>query len=239
MQFIVPKSLPQDLDLLPHPLVSASPSGDSGVSPKLALPQQHLPYPLPLGLQRVEAEANVPPSFPLLHSETGPANYSGHFILCQRDPTLPLLLCWPGLPKGATAFLSLFRPQQFFLALSLQFQDSGLTFEATGNGARWKLWMMSFPLGPGPGLSTVSVKARSLRKLPGPSAHTGPHPPFHLLNLRPGISASGTQAGIPVPRRKQASLPQLEATPLLAQEGILMPQLPKTIHMSSRRASSG
>ena len=87
-------------------------------------------------------------------------------------------------------------------------------------------------------LSTVAVKARSLRKLPGPFAHTGPHPPFQLLNLRPGISASGTQAGIPAPRRKQASLPQLEAVPLLAQEDALMPQLPKAIHMSSRRASA-
>lgn len=66
---MVPKSLHQDLALLPHPLVSASPRGDSGVFPKLVLPrchfpvhpQQHLRYLLPLGLQCVETETSVPP----------------------------------------------------------------------------------------------------------------------------------------------------------------------------------
>ena len=123
---MVPKNLQQDLALLPHPLVSASPRGDSGVFPKLVLPgchfpvlpQQHLHYPLPLGLQCVETETNAPPSFLLVHSETGPENYSGRFILCQRDPTLQLLLAVLTLfAKGTPAFLSLFRPQQFFLAL--------------------------------------------------------------------------------------------------------------------------
>lgn len=89
---MVPKSLLQDLDLLPHPLVSASPRGDSGVFPKLVLPQQHLHYPLPVGLQRVEAETNVPPSFLLLHSETGRQTTQG--ILLYTSGTPHSNSCW-------------------------------------------------------------------------------------------------------------------------------------------------
>ena len=119
---MVPKNLQQDLALLPHPLVSASPRGDSGVFPKLVLPgchfpvlpQQHLHYPLPLGLQCVETETNAPP----LVSPGSLRNWPGKLLrpfhsvpagphtptpagctdpVCQRHPCLPFTLQAPAV----------------------------------------------------------------------------------------------------------------------------------------------
>lgn len=109
-----------------------------------------------------------------------------------------------------------------------------------------KVWNDSFPSDPGLGPEHGGSQGSFFevegfpRKLLEPPAIRHSPPPYLLLANKPESWDQDRlrSPGIPASPRKQAS-PQLEATPLLTQEAILMPWLPKTIHISSKKASAG